>query len=254
MNRRYCLLSMLALALAAGCGRPSTGIVPLRIAAASDLQVALPEVLDAFRKSTGVEAESTYGASGQLAAQIRQGSPVDLFLAANRTYVDDLAKSGDIQSDSVRPYAVGALVLAVRAESTGLVRSLADLAKPEVARVAIANPEIAPYGAAAKQALQRAGLWAAVEPKLAVAGSVRQALEAVRSGNADAGLVGRSLVAGDAVAVVEVDVKFYDPLVQGLGVVASSSRGEDAVRLSAFILGAEGRSILARHGFGPPPR
>lgn len=253
MNRRCCVLYMI-LAGAAGCGPTATARAPLRLAAASDLQSALPEVIDAFRAATGIAAEATYGASGQLAAQVRQGSPVDVLLAANRAYVDDLARSGVLLGATIRPYAVGSLVLAVRAESTGLIRSLADLSRPEVVRVAIANPEVAPYGAAARQALQRAGLWAAVEPKLAVAGSVRLALEAVRGGNADAGLVGRSLVAADAVAVVEVDPTLYDPIVQGLGVVASTPRGDEARRFSDFLLGDEGQAILARHGFGPPPR
>ena len=248
------LCGLLGLAAQAGCGPAPGSPRRLAVAAASDLQVALPEVVDAYRQATGVEVEASFGATGQLASQIRQGSPVDLLLAANRSYVDDLARSGEIRPDSVRPYAVGSLVLAVRAESTGLVRSLADLARPEVARVAIANPEVAPYGAAARQALRRAGLWGAVEPKLAVAGSVRLALEAVRGGNADAGLVGRSLVAADAVAVVEVDPKLYDPIVQGLGVVASTPRGDEARQFSDFRLGDEGQAILARHGFGPPPR
>ena len=254
MQPRLALAPTLWLLAALGCGGPTPTAEPLRVAAASDLQAALPEVVAAFRAASGVTVEASFGPSGQLAEQVRQGAPVDVFLAANRRYVDDLGRSGDLKPDSVRAYAVGSLVLAVRSESTGMVRSLGDLAKPEVKRVAIANPEVAPYGAAAKQALRRAGLWAAVEPKLAVAGSVRQALEAVRAGDAEAGLVGRALVGGEAVAVVDVDASLYDPIVQGMGIVAGSRRPGDAAKFAAFLVGDAGQAILARRGFAPPPR
>jgi molybdate transport system substrate-binding protein len=153
--------------IAGGCDTPATpSPVPLRVAAASDLQRALPELAGAYTRSSGVEVVLSFGASGRLAVQIKAGAPFDVFLAANRKFVDDLAASGDLRPDSVRPYARGSLVLAVHRGSGDEVESLADLGKAGVKKVALANPSFAPYGAAGKQAIERAGLWADVGPKL----------------------------------------------------------------------------------------
>jgi molybdate transport system substrate-binding protein len=241
--------------LAVGCGPrggEQTPAEPLRVAAASDLQAALPALGRAFKEETGLEVVFTPGASGQLARQIRQGAPFDVFLAANRRFVDDLAADGSIRRDSVRPYARGSLVLAVHESAAGTVTSLADLAKPEVKKIALANPAFAPYGAAGKQALERAGLWAGVEPKVVLAETVRQALQFVESGNAEAGLVGRAIAGVPGVRVVAVDPALYDPIIQALGVTATTKRADDAERFARFLLGESGRRILSDYGFARP--
>jgi molybdate transport system substrate-binding protein len=226
----------------------------LVVAAASDLQTALPELIAAFRNEVpGIGVNPTFGASGQLAEQIKAGAPFDLFLAANVAFVDDLAAAGAVERESVRPYAVGSLVLAVNKEAGGAVAGMADLASENVRRVAIANPETAPYGAAARQALTRAGLWETLRPKVVNAGSVRQALQFVQTGNAEAGFVGKATADVPEVRVVEVDPTLYDPIVQGLGVVSGSPRKAEAGRFVAFVLGPKGQAVLASFGFRPPP-
>ncbi len=149
---------------------------PLRIAAASDLQLALPRLLDRFQDRMGTASTPVFLASGKLAEQIKQGAPFDVFMAANESFVRDLADGGFIHPESVQPYARGSLVLAVYHELGDTVRSLADLNKPEVKKIALANPVTAPYGKAGKQALERAGLWEKLQPKIVQAESVRQAL------------------------------------------------------------------------------
>lgn len=225
---------------------------PLRIAAASDLQTVLPILAKRFTERTKVELTLTFGSSGMLAEQIKAGAPFDVYLAANQSFVQKLAAGGFIQPDSIHPYAQGSLVLAIHRESGGAIESLADLEKPVIKKIALANPETAPYGAAGKQALERSGLWSKLEPKIVPAESVRQALQFVQSGNAEAGLVGRALANLPEIRVVEVEPDLYDPIIQALGIVARSERTKDAGTFTEFVLGNEGQAILRDAGFASP--
>ena len=135
-----------------------------------------PNSRDQFQAKTGIATELSFVASGRLAEQIKAGAPFDVFLSANQAFVRDLAGAGLVQLESVHSYARGSLVLAVYHEQGDQVRSLADLTQPELKKIALANPETAPYGKAGKQALERAGLWARLTPKIVFADSVRQAL------------------------------------------------------------------------------
>ncbi|MBV8558954.1 MAG: molybdate ABC transporter substrate-binding protein [Planctomycetaceae bacterium] len=258
--RRWLWLTAL---LACGCGvpkpaadapapTPSKAAEPLRVAAASDLQAVLPELAKRFTAVTKAEVSLTFGASGQLAEQLKEGAPFDVFLAANQSFVKDLVDGGFVRPESVRPYAQGTLALAIHRDSVEAIRGLADLARPDVKRVALANPAFAPYGAAGKQALERSGMWPAVSSKIVLSETVRQALQYVQSGNAEAGLVGRSIVEVPEVVAIEVDPKLYDPIVQALGVVARSPRPEIAEAFVRFVLGDEGQALLLRSGFRKP--
>ena len=222
---------------------------PLMIAAASDLQVALPKLVDRFRARTGVGATMTFGASGQLAEQIKQGAPFDVFLSANESFVADLAAGGFIKPGSVSPYARGSLVLAVYHELGDRVHSLDDLTRPDVKKIGLANPATAPYGKAGKQALVRAGLWDKLQSKIVIAESVRQALLYAQKGDAEAALVGRAIANVPEIRPVEVDAKLYDPIIQALGVVSASARTADAEQFVRFVLDGEGQGILKDFGF-----
>lgn len=243
-----------ALLAAFGCGGPREGAVdePLRIAAAADLQRALPRILEAYGDRDGPIASPTFGASGQLAEQIRGGAPFDLFLSADMDWPGTLEEEGAIAAGSVRPYARGSLVLLVHADAAEEVGSIADLARPEVRKVAIANPDVAPYGKAARAALESAGLWESLADKITPTGSVAQAFLHVEQGNADAALVSRSLVEESRSKVVEIDPALYPPRIQGLGIVARSPRKAQAERFAAFLLGPEGGRLLAERGFEAP--
>jgi molybdate transport system substrate-binding protein len=240
--------------MATGCGanQQPGAREPLRIAAASDLQSALPTLTERFTTTSGIAATAIFGASGRLSEQIRQGAPFDLFLAANEKFVRDLASEGVIEPDSVRNYARGTLVLAVYHDMGERIRTLADLANPDVKKIALANPETAPYGMAGKQALQRAGLWAELEPKIVFADSVRQALLHAQRGDAEAAFVGRAIADVPEIRSVEVDPSLYDPIIQALGIVSATRRPDDAGRFARFVLDDEGQSILKEFGFAPP--
>lgn len=253
---RAASLALMTLLAVAGCsgwpGDAGSARRPLRIAAAADLQRALPDVLAAYGDRDGPVAPPTFGASGDLAEQIRGGAPFDVFLSADLTLPKALEGEGHVEAGSVVPYARGSLVLLVHPDVAAAVASLADLAKPEVRKVAIANPEVAPYGKAARAALEKAGLWEPLQAKIVPAGSVSQASLHVEEGNADAALVSRSLVAGAKSKAVEVDPALYPPRMQGLGITARSPNKARAREFIAFLLGEEGRRVLAGHGFAPP--
>jgi molybdate transport system substrate-binding protein len=246
---RWVLAVVLALANA-GCGTQGAA-KPLRIAAASDLQSALPELAKQFESKTGIAATLTFGASGQLSEQIKAGAPFDVFLAANVSFVRDLSEQGLVKPDSVHPYARGSLVLAVYGALRDTVQTLADLKKPEVKKIAVANPATAPYGRAGKTALERASLWALLEPKIVVADSVRQALYYVQHGEAEAGLIGKALATVPEIRAIDVDPKLYDPIIQALGIVSATSRAADAEQFAGFVLGDDGQRILKQFGFAP---
>lgn len=268
MPRNWVVLLALVLPLSqAGCGEtpaPPPATAPsvaqktptrLTIAAASDLQGVFKKLAARFVElNPEINLDTSFDSSGNLSEKIKAGGPFDVFLSADMGYVKKLAEAGTIDPASVRPYAVGSLTLGVNKTAGEGIRSLKDLLKPEVKHVAIANPRTAPYGAAAKQALTRAGLWEQLEPKLAIAGTVRQALQYVETGNAEAGLLSKASADVESIRLVDVDPSLYDPIVQGLGVIASTSHKVETDRFVAFLLSENGQAELTKFGFRPPPR
>ena len=193
-----------------------------------------------------------FGSTGQLAQQIENGAPFDLFAAANIAYVEQLRDKGLVLADSVALYAEGRIVLAVNRQAGVAAAELADLLDPAIQRVAIANPDHAPYGAAAKEALVSAGLWDAVAPKLVYGENVRQALQFVQTGDAQAGIVALSIADTPEITWTLIDAGLHKPLHQALAVVASSTQPDAARAFAAFIASEEGRSIMEHYGFSLP--
>jgi molybdate transport system substrate-binding protein len=243
--------SGLLLAACALPGRSATS-QPLLVSAAADLMPSFGELGKLYEQQTGQPVTFNFAASGQLAQQIDQGAPVDLFASADVALVNDLAAKGRVLSDSVQIYARGHLVLWTRADSPLAVKTIADLLKPEVQRVAIANPEHAPYGVAARQSLQAAGVWATIQPKLVLGENVRQTLQYAETGNVDVALVPLSLSLASQGRWVPVPEDLHAPLDQALGVVAASPRQAEARRFAALIASPQGRAILAKYGFTLP--
>lgn len=253
MNRRAIVLGSVIAVFGCGKGAPRPSDTPLRIAAASDLQSVMPRMIERFKAATGIEVVATYGASGQLAQQIKQGAPFDVFLAANRRFVSSLASEKAIDPLTVRDYAVGILVLAVHFDVAEQVTGLEDLKQAVVKRIAIANPDVAPYGAAAKQVLERSNLWDELAAKRVQSESVRQALQFVQTGNAEVAFVGSSIAAGvKGLKVVPIPQDKYDHMWQALGVTTSSTRPEDAKEFCKFVLEGDGRKTLIEAGFHVP--
>jgi molybdate transport system substrate-binding protein len=221
----------------------------LIVAAAADLAAIEQPVTAMFQKMTGRKATFVLGASGMLARQIEQGAPYDVFLSANERFVADLAKSGRLLPASVRVYAYGRLGLWSR---DGSVTRLEQLRERRVVHLAMANPANAPYGAAARELLESAGLWVAIQGKVVYGENVRQALQFAESGNADAAITAWSLVFQRG-GILLPD-SGHAPIRQAGGVVAGRPDEAAAQRFLDLLASDEGRQILAAHGLGLPQR
>jgi len=250
-----CALAIVPLTAACGSGEGASNRSSgeLLVAAAADLQYAFDEMGAVFEEETGAKITFSYGSSGTLAQQIEQGLPADLYSSANIDYVDRLREKGLLIEDTQQVYAIGRLALASSTKAGVTVSELADLLRPEVEKVAIADPGHAPYGRAAEEALKSAGLWDQLKPKLVYGQNVMAATEYVRSGNAEAGLVALALVIYEpAVTYVTVDDSLHQPIQQALAVIRGTQHEELARRFIALIRGPEGRAVLEKYGFAVP--
>ena len=202
--------------------------------AASSLEPSLRAFAASFEEDTGTRVTLLPGASGTIARQIEEGAPIDVFVSADPAYTQRLAAGGFVEPGSVRSFGEGRLVVVAAFSARGRPNWTTPLRFAEKVRyVAIANPRTAPYGAAAVEALKSAGLWEALEPKVVYGESVAQVLQFVRTGNADVGLVARSLVdAGlaEGLHVSDVDPSAYEPIAETVGVVSASRHRQLAER------------------------
>jgi molybdate transport system substrate-binding protein len=225
--------------------------VTLTVAGAADLTPAFQELGVRFTGQTGIEVVFNFGSTGQLTQQIEQGAPVDVFAAANRSYIDDLEQAGLVIPDTIALYAQGRLTLWTRANSSLMFASIDDLTQEGVNRIAIANPEHAPYGVAAREALESAGLWETVQPKLILGENVAQTLQYAETGNVDVAIVALSLsiAAGDEGRYVLLPAELHNPLDQVLAVIGSTEHEEEARQFAAFVNSEAGREVMRRYGF-----
>lgn len=253
--RRYTVLLLIALMALAGCTRPPAAAGrPFTVAAAADLQFAFTEIGQQFEARTGQKVVFTFGSTGNLARQIENGAPIDLFAAANLTFLDNLRARGLIIPATQQLYAVGRIVLAVNQAAGVTATALADLQDPRIKKVALANPEHAPYGQAARAALVSAGLWDPLQPKLVYAENIREALQFVQTGNAEVGILALSVAVGvPGITYTLIDDRLHPPLQQALAVIRGSPHEQVARSFAAFVLG-EGQPIMRKYGFQPPGR
>lgn len=233
---------LLLIAAIAGCGdagRPE----PLRVAVASNFAATLDTLAAAWRASGGGPLEAVPGATGVLATQIRNGAPFDVFLAADARRPDLLAAEGTAV-DSAFVYALGTLVLWTPAAAAAGHGALTDLG-----RLAVANPEVAPYGIAAMQTLAGLGLLEELAPRLVRGANVAQAFQFAATGNADAAMVAASQVLSQSGGRWEVPADLHEPIVQKAVLVRD---GASARAFLAFLRGPAAREIIRRHGYRLP--
>lgn len=232
-----------------GCGkREASPGDPIKVAAASDLQFAFKAVGAAFEKKTGKKVTFTFGSTGQLAKQIAEGAPYDVFAAANVSFVDEVVKENACDGATKAMYARGRVV--VWTKKGAEVAALTDLADGRFVKIAIANPEHAPYGKAAKEALESAGLWDTVKPKIVYGENISQTLQFAQTGNVEAAIAALSLAkASDEGAYMLVDDKLHKPIDQALVVCKRGVNVAVAKEFAAFVNSDEGRAIMKRFGF-----
>ena len=229
----------------------------LRIAAAADLKFAMDELSREFAKQTGASVSVTYGSSGNFFAQLENGAPFDVFLSADIEYPRKLEAQGLAEKGTLFEYAVGRMVIWLPKEAK------LDLAKlewqalrdPSISKIAIANPEHAPYGRAAVQALQQAGLYDLVKNKLVFGENISQAAQFVQSGNAQAGIIAMSLAVSPEMREGkrwEIPAGMHRPLEQGAVLLNSAENKELAREFLQYVRSEEGRATLSKHGFEAP--
>jgi molybdate transport system substrate-binding protein len=249
--------ALIGAASAALLALPAWAADPPPVAAASDLNAALPEIAELFRKETGRSVKVSFGSSGNFTQQIRNGAPFELFLSADEAYVRLLAEAGRTDGDGAL-YATGRIGLFVPAGSPLRAdASLADLAAAlddgRLKHFAIANPEHAPYGRAAREALVRAGLWQKIEGRLVLGENVSQATQFATSGAAEGGIVPLSLARSPAVAArgafALLPESTHEPLRQRM--VLLKGAGDTARAFYDYLQQAPARAVLSRYGFQP---
>jgi molybdate transport system substrate-binding protein len=217
----------------------------LTVAAAADLSKITPELTQVFEKTNPtIRVSFVSEASSILAQQIENGAPYDVFLSANAQFVDRLVSSGKVET-SAAVYATGRLAILWR---DGKRHEINDLTQDWIRFVALANPKLAPYGAAAQQALEHEHLWDKVQPKIVYGENVRQTLQLFDSGNADAVLTSDGLVNDRKPQLIPAD--WHQPIIQKAGIVSASSKQKDASLFLQFLLGPTAQAIFAKYGFG----
>ncbi len=229
------------MALAAGCA----GAADLLVAAAADLAPVTPALEQAFSRASNVHLTFTFAASGALVQQVQNGAPFDVFLSADEEYVRELVRSGDLDPE-ITMYALGRLGLWSK---SGNVKSIDNLKSPDVKHIAIANPGHAPYGIAAKKALETRGLWPQIQSKIVYGENVRQAMQFAETGNADAVITSWTLLIGKGILL---PAEWHVPIRQSGGVVKSSKQPAAARQFLKFLTSPDSRKILQQGGLFPP--
>ena len=225
---------------------PTSAIV---VAAASDLTKASEPLAAAFERTHGAKITFSFGASGQLEQMVRQGAPFDVYAPAARSYCESLRRDGLVTGEC-RVFALGRLVA-----WSGSIRlqALSDMTEKRILHIALANPSHAPYGLAAQQALEAAGLWQTLQPKFVYAESVAHAFQMAKTGNAEIALVALALVAKETGgAFLAIDPNLHKPIEQTAAVLKDSRNLSAASAFRDFLAGAEAQGILAEYGFGHP--
>jgi len=260
MRRSQLAALAVVAAWTSACGHKQQDHPQVHIAAAADLERAFREIGPAFEKKTGIEPVFTFGSTGLLTRQIKQGAPYDLIAAANVSYAKTLVAAGVCDGATQRMYARGRLVVWTP-KSVAPPSKLEDLTDPRFARIAIANPAHAPYGVAARAALQSAGLWGQLEQRMVYGENVQQTLQFAQSGNADASIVALSLsIVTDGGKALPVDPSLHDPIDQAMVVCKNGGDAAGGKQFEDYVLSPEGKEIMTRYGFtlpgddGHPPK
>jgi molybdate transport system substrate-binding protein len=257
--RRPILAFLFALLFLAGAARAQAPAATLTIVAAADLRGVFDDLKAGFEaKHPGTALRAAFGASGSVTAQIQQGAPYDVFLAADTGFPEQLQKAGLVTAEGPFPYAMGSLTLWVRKDlNLDPARDgLKVLLNPAIQKIATANPQTAPYGRAGEAALRSAGLLDTLRARLVYADNIAQAAQYLQAGTAEAGLISYSQAAHPALSGMgvlwRVPAEAYPPLRQAGVILKRTPFSEQARAFKEFLVGPEGQAILARHGFGKP--
>src|SRR5580700_1880648 len=221
----------------------------ITIAAAANLTQVAQTIGSEFEAQTKIHPVFSFGSTAQLTTQIENGAPFDVFLAADAEHVDKLDGEHLLVPGSNAVYAIGVLAMWIPPSSKAQVSKVEDLKAADVKVIAVANPKLAPYGAATIETLQHAGIWDQVKDKIVYAENINMAKEYGTSKNADAVFTAYSLVLKDPGKVIQVDEAMHQPIVQKVAVLTRTQHRDWAESFSNFVLKGGGRAILTRYGY-----
>jgi molybdate transport system substrate-binding protein len=248
---RFALL--LALASFSGCRPEQPKAKPeLTIAAAANLTDVFNQLGPRFETETGIHPIFSFASTAQLTRQIENAAPFDVFAAADSQHLAELEQKGMLVAGSRAIYARGVLALWTPESSKAVIERVQDLARLDVHIIAVAKPDLAPYGQAAVDSLQKLGIWEQVKPKVVYAENIGMAKQYGKSKNADAVFTAYSLVLHEGGKIIQVDEALHKPIDQELGIVGKSNRQDVARKFVAFLLTGTGKSILASYGYHSP--
>lgn len=242
--RHRCIALVIIVAFCAKGGQRE-----ITVAAAANLMGVAQALGAEFETQTKIHPVFSFGSTAVLTTQIENSAPFDVFLAADAEHVDKLGQEGLLAPGSNAVYAVGVLALWIPPSSPAHVRKVADLTDKDVRVIAIANPKLAPYGAAAVETLRHAGIWDRVKDKIVYGENISMAKQYGTSKNADAVFTAYSLVLKQTGEVIQIEEAMHQPIVQKLGVLARSPHRDWAQSFASFVLNRPGRAILTRYGY-----
>ena len=251
-----CALILLLAALSLGPS-PAPAADAIVVSAATSLKSVFEEIGVLYAAAAGgPRPDFNFGASGDLAAQIQGGAPVDVFAAAAAADMDRLEAAGALLAGTRFSFAANEMVLVVPADSGAGVSSFADLAKPALARIVIVNPKTGPAGRYAEEVFASVGVAGVIRPKLVLAENVRQALDYAARGEVDAGVVyatDAALRPREVRIVAYAPAGSHRPVIYPIAILAATTQAEAARAFLTAVRSGDGQSILARHGFTPVP-
>lgn len=249
-NKILGAILLTVLLLVSGCNNQDEK-EEITVAAASDVYLAFTEIGKLFKEETGINVVFSFGSTGQLSKQIEEGAPFDLFAAANQSFIQDLSEKNLIISEYQKQYAEGRLgVYYPQLEADNF--DINQLGDPNIKTIAIANPEHAPYGKAAKESLESLGLWDIVKEKIVYAENIRQAFQYVETGNADVGIIALALIEDQGERFSLLDKETHLPITQTFGIPTKSQNKELAQQFINYVMSDTGKEILIKYGFEMP--
>lgn len=251
---KFFALLLAALLVPKAPGGPRAPEKSLRIAAASDLQFAMQDLAAQFERNTAITPEITYGSSGNFYSQLRNDAPFDLFFSADAEYPEQLLAAGLIEPGTFYDYAIGRIAIWMPPHSKLdlPMQGWKTLLDSRIQKIAIANPDLAPYGRAALAALRNAGIYDQVKDKLVFGENISQTTQFVQSGNAQAGIVALSLAMSPGMedgVRWEIPAALYPPIIQSVVILRNCANPAAARAFELFVKSAAARETLARYGF-----
>jgi molybdate transport system substrate-binding protein len=225
----------------------------LTIAAAANLTDAFAELGPKFTDNTGIHVVFSFGATADLAKQIENGAPFDVFTAADTEHVEQLETKGLLTPGSRALYARGRLVMWLPPGSSLNADRIQDITAKPFERIAIAKPDVAPYGRATVESLQALGIWNAVAGRVIYGQNVSQTKQYVATGNAEVGFIPLALVKAGEGKYIEVGDELHQPIDQALGIIRESTKQAASQKFINFLMSSDGQELMSRYGYGSPP-